>query len=67
MSAGMFEVEWSGMAGCACVKSHLYAHASLQLGGAMYISGASSITVSGGSTIANSTAHVVRLSVAVRV
>ena len=68
VEAGMDEDVWSSIAGCACVHAHLYARTSLQSGGAMYVDGTSSVTVSGGSTIANSSAaQVVRCSVAVRV
>ena len=65
VEAGMDEHVWSSIAGCACVHAHLYARASLQWGGTMFVVGASSVTVSGGSTIANSTAQDVRRSVAV--
>ena len=52
---------------CARVQAHWCARASLQSGGALYVTGASSVTVTGGSTIINSTAQEVRRSVAVRV
>ena len=65
--ADVYELVLSSMAGCARVQAHLYARASLQSGGAMYVGGASSISVSGGSTIEHSTAQRVCRSVAVRV
>ena len=43
---------------------HLCPLASLQSGGAIYVSGLSSVTISDGSTIVNSTAARVRCSVA---